>query len=190
MSKWCKHLCMALVVCCSVGVLGSARAGAQEDVRLYGPLGTNMAIEEAAENVTDPATWGVHTGFVLRRISGTLPGRRSTPRASGAGAVLVRGGDLLVLEYFAPGFMSESHGPGAVTEYLALEPIGVHCIAELYDCPPALLDNGCRLLRSRGRNDVLDYRRYEGPISATIRKVRLYRHGYKHFRRPLRRSNR
>jgi accessory colonization factor AcfC len=39
---------MAFVVCCNVGVLGSARAGAQEDVRLYGPLGTNMAIEEAA----------------------------------------------------------------------------------------------------------------------------------------------
>lgn len=92
-------------------------------------------------------------GFVTARISGTLPGWRSTPRVSGAGAVPVRRYDPRVLEYFVPGFTSESLGPGAVTEYLALEPVGIHYIAELYDCPPALLDDE-RFIKGALRDSV------------------------------------
>lgn len=37
--------------------------------------------------------------------------------------------------------MEEGRGPGAVTEYGELEPGGTHCICELYECPPALLND-------------------------------------------------
>ncbi len=37
--------------------------------------------------------------------------------------------------------MEEGRGPGAVTEYEELEPGGTHCICELYECPPALLND-------------------------------------------------
>lgn len=37
--------------------------------------------------------------------------------------------------------MDEGRGPGAVTEYGELEPGGIHCICELYECLPALLND-------------------------------------------------
>ena len=37
--------------------------------------------------------------------------------------------------------MAQDFGPGAVAEYPALEKIGIHCIAELYECPRDLLND-------------------------------------------------
>ncbi len=37
--------------------------------------------------------------------------------------------------------VAETLGFGAVTEHPALEAIGIHCILELYDCPPGLLND-------------------------------------------------
>ena len=42
---------------------------------------------------------------------------------------------------WCPRPVDEGRGPGAVTEYGALEPGGIHCICELYECPPALLND-------------------------------------------------
>lgn len=95
MCAYSKRLYVTLVVVCGLGAIGPARATAEEVLHLYGPLGTNPAIEEAA------IAYAAENNVELNVVSGPLEAWR--PRAGQDGDFVFCSGEFIMSDFVQQG---------------------------------------------------------------------------------------